>query len=248
MNKLIALSLLATFAIVAGQSCSDAEDPRRLKRDPGNGPVVIYRVQWNGRGLDGKLIAIDSSSHPLKNALYEGDAYVIEYAERKGRKPDVIYFWQGAKSSNFEKGGSAILAVKQDDLIGGIAEQKRVVMNSEPSHFLRMFNGTLVTLAGGIERTTVDQDTDGVMLFRVRSGCNSAGNKETLTKTNQVPETQASIVDTDSFVLKTPKGVFIYDGPGSSPEEKVTAEKVAISLFPRDAPKKVSKKTLTTLI
>ena len=35
-----------------GEACSDVEDPRRLKRDPGNGDRIVYRVQWNGRGLD----------------------------------------------------------------------------------------------------------------------------------------------------------------------------------------------------
>lgn len=240
--------ILVSAALTLGEACSDVEDPRRLKRDAGNGDRIVYRVQWNGRGLDGKLVKIDSSSHPLNNALYEGDSYVIEYSERKGRKPDVIYYWQGARSSNFEKGGSAILTVKQDDLIGGIAEQKRVEMNREPSHFLRMFNGTFVTLLGGIERTTVDQDTDGVMLFRVKSECNDVGDKEPLTKTNQVQENTASLNDNDSFVLKTPKGVFIYNGQGASQEEKATADKVARSLFPRDAAKSVSKNSLTSLL
>jgi len=161
------LSVLCVLIHLAtGEECTEAIDP--IKRDEGAGPFNISRVQRLNNGRSGKLVAVDSKSHPLKNTLYSGDSYVIQYSVRQGRKPDVIYFWQGKESSIWEKGASAILTVKLDDDFGGVAKQARVVEGEEPAHFLKMFGGTFVTLLGGIDRETVTQDTDGTSLYKVK--------------------------------------------------------------------------------
>jgi len=218
------------LTMTKGEECTSVEDP--IKRDEGQGPFNISRVQRLDNGRNGKLVAVDLQTHPFKTSLYEGDSYVIQYAVRAGRKPDVIYFWQGASSSIWEKGASAILTVQLDDGFGGVAKQARVVQGSEPSHFLKMFGGSLVTLLGGIERESVEKDTDGTMLFKVKSTCNEKGAKKPLTRTNQIQEEKGEINNDDVFILKTPSSLYIFEAKNASSDEKATAKKVASTLFP----------------
>jgi len=227
----IFICLLLPLLGVNGKDCSDVEDP--IKRDEAApGPWNVSRVEWKPSGLQGALVPVTlGGSHPLgKTALYEGDAYVIQYSVRKGRTPDVVYFWQGKSSSMFEKGASAILAVQVDDATGGRAKQARVAMGEEPAHFLNMMDGNFITLQGGVARKkpTV-QDKDGVMLFKVESQCNSVGSKKPLVRTNQVDETVSSLNNEDAFILldMNKKSVFTWAAQGSSAEEKSTMASVA---------------------
>jgi len=232
--KIFICLLFALFG-VNGEDCSDVEDP--IKRDEtAPGPWNVSRVEWKPSGLQGALVPVTlGASHPLgKTALYEGDAYVIQYAVRQGRSPDVVYFWQGKSSSMFEKGASAILAVQVDDATGGRAKQARVAMGEEPAHFLNMMDGNFITLQGGVARKkpTV-QDKDGVMLFKVKSQCNSVGSKKPLVRTNQVDETVSSLNNEDAFILldMNKKSVFTWAARGSSAEEKSTMASVAENII-----------------
>merc|ERR1712013_265453 len=205
----VVFSLLAS---AAAQLCSTVQDP--IKRDEGLGPWNVSRVERSANGRNGRLAPVDNT-HPLPHAFYEGDSYVLQYSVREGRKPDVIYFWQGSKSSVWEKGASAILTVDLDNKNGGVAKQARVDMNQEPSHFLNIFKGSFVTLLGGVKKGVADEDNDGTMLFRVRAVCNN---------------------DDDVFILNTPKQLYMYIGKDATPEEKTTAVKVRKSLFPKKSP------------
>merc|ERR1712123_285695 len=212
--------LLCLLAYTAGQLCNTVQDP--IKRDEGLGPWNVSRVERGANGRNGKLVSV-GASHPLPHAFYEGDSYVMQYSVRKGRKPDVIYFWQGDESSRWEKGASAILTVDLDNKAGGVAKQARVEMNHEPEHFLNMFKGTFVTLLGGVERGVSEQDTDGLMLFRVWEECNAVAGGKPLVRTNQMPELKTSVSSQDVFILKTDKDLFIYASKGSSALEQETA-------------------------
>jgi len=225
--------LLSLLAATAAQLCSTVQNP--IKRDEGEGPWNVSRVERSGNGRNGRLVPI-GTNHPLPHAFYEGDSYVMQYSVRAGRKPDVIYFWQGSKSSRWEKGASAILTVDLDNKNGGVAKQARVDMNQEPGHFLNIFKGTFVTLLGGVEREKVEKDKDGVMLFRVKAECNNFGDKKPLVRTNQVEEIVTNVNDDDVFILKTPKKLYMFVGKAASSEEKTTAVKVAKSLFPKKSP------------
>jgi len=224
------LFLVFLGVLSASLACTEIDDP--IKRDEGAGPWNVSRVQRSSNGRNGTLVPVNFQTHPLPNAFYQGDSYVLQYSVRAGRRPDVIYYWQGSESSRWEKGASAILTVDLDNKNGGVARQARVVMGSEPGHFLKMFDNAFVTLLGGVERDTVTQDTDGTMLFQVKSECNTKGPSTVLTRTNQVPESRGNINNNDVFVLKTPSKLFIHEGQNASPEEKATAQKVAKSLFP----------------
>jgi len=225
--------ILSLLASAAAQLCSTVQDP--IKRDEGLGPWNVSRVERSGNGRNGRLVPVDGS-HPLPHAFYEGDSYVLQYSVREGRKPDVIYFWQGSKSSIWEKGASAILTVDLDNKNGGVAKQARVDMNQEPSHFLNIFKGSFVTLLGGVEKGVSDEDKDGTMLFRVRAVCNNVGDKKPLVRTNQVEEVKTNINADDVFILNTPKQLYMYIGKDATPEEKTTAVEVRKSLFPKKSP------------
>merc|ERR1711971_1050453 len=202
----IFVCLLLPLLGVNGKDCSDVEDP--IKRDEAApGPWNISRVEWKPSGLQGALVPVTlGGSHPLgKTALYEGDAYVIQYAVRKGRTPDVVYFWQA-----------------------------RVAMGEEPAHFLNMMDGNFITLQGGVARKKATvQDKDGVMLFKVKSQCNSVGSKKPLVRTSQVDETVSSLNNEDAFILldMNKKSVFTWAARGSSAEEKSTMTSVAETII-----------------
>ncbi|XP_023342244.1 gelsolin isoform X2 [Eurytemora carolleeae] len=228
---MLAILLFVTFlGMSAGEECNELQDP--IKRDQGLGPFNVSRVERSESGIEGKLVPISEASHPFKNAFYEGDSYVVNYAVREGRPGDVVYYWQGAKSNVWEKGASAILAVQLDTSIGGGAIQSRVEMGKEPLHFISMFGGTFVTLQGGVEKNEAETDTDGTMLFKVTSQCNKAGFGTPITRTQQVDENKASLNDEDVFILKTPTSLFIFQAEGASDEEIAIAPKVAENLFP----------------
>merc|ERR1719315_728280 len=224
--------LLSILACTTAQLCNTVQNP--IKRDAGEGPWNVSRVERGSNGRNGRLVAVTlGPAHPLPNTFYEGDSYVMQYSVRKGRKPDVIYFWQ---SSIWEKGASAILTVDLDNKNGGVAKQARVDMNQEPSHFLNIFKGSFVTLLGGVEKGVSDEDKDGTMLFRVRAVCNNVGDKKPLVRTNQVEEVKTNINADDVFIFNTPKQLYMYIGKDATPEEKTTAVEVRKSLFPKKSP------------
>lgn len=235
---MLAVFLFTLSVLAAGEACNDVEDP--IKNDEGTGPWNVSRVERLNSGRSGKLVAVDLSSHPFPNTFYEGDSYVVQYSVREGRKADVLYYWQGNGASVWEQGAAAILTVQLDNEVGGVAKQARVEMGSEPAHFIKMFKGAFVTLLGGKVRETVEQDKDGVMLFKVKSECNEVGDEQPITRTQQVQETSDNLNNDDAFVLKTPSKVFVYEGENASAEEKNTALKVAASMFPADVPEVVS--------
>merc|ERR1711872_221392 len=74
--------LLSLVAAAAAQLCSTVQDP--IKRDEGSGPWNVSRVERSGNGRNGRLVPI-GDNHPLPNAFYEGDSYVMQYSVRKGK-------------------------------------------------------------------------------------------------------------------------------------------------------------------
>lgn len=187
--------------------------------DDGSGTVQIWRIE------DFDKVPVDKDTY---GQFYGGDSYIVFYTYLvNGKENYIIYYWQGLKSSQDEKGASAILATKLDDEYGGAPVQVRVVMNKEPQHFIQLFKGKMIVHEGGRgssfkNSTEKDSyDTDGTRLFHVK------GTNEWNTRAVQVEETAASLNSNDSFVLETPKGTFVWFGKGCSGDERETAKKVA---------------------
>jgi hypothetical protein len=155
--------------------------------------------------------------------FFGGDSYVMLYTYLKNdKKCYIIYFWQGLKSSQDERGASAIHAVSLDDEYGGDPVQVRVVQNKEPPHFylvMQQFGGMVVHAGGHASgfknRDDKDSyDTDGTRLFQVR------GTNDWNTRAIQVEEEAASLNSGDVFILETPKQCFLWFGKACSGDER----------------------------
>jgi villin 1/advillin len=139
----------------------------------------------------------------------------------------IIYFWQGANSSQDERGASALIAKEFDDARGGAPVQVRVVQGKEPNHFLTLFKGKFIVHEGGRASGFKNQndkdsyDADGVSLFHVR------GTTPLNTRAVQVPEKSGSLNSGDVFVLLNPTTMYVWQGKGSSADEKSCGQNIA---------------------
>lgn len=151
-----------------------------------------------------------------------------------------------------------------DDELKGKATQVRVVQGHEPLHFIKMFGGKMVVFSGGKVRVdskvklsgwnaqirclinmqasgfrnVEDHDTydkDGVRLFRVRGG---SGEDDVRTEQVQ-PELASSLNSDDVFVLDTPTHTWVWQGQGSSDQEKSAAVQVVAPLLNPNRPAQV---------
>jgi len=145
----------------------------------------------------------------------------------------IIYFWQGLLSSQDEKGASAIWAKTLDDKFGGEPVQVRVVQNKEPPHFYLLFKGKMIVHAGGHASGFKNRDDKDVYfgpgesrLFQIR------GTDAVNVRAIQVPCKTASLNSTDCYFLQTPKGTYIWNGSGSSGDERQFAKSISQRLNP----------------
>jgi villin 1/advillin len=176
----------------------------------------------------------------LNGIFYGGDSYILKYTYMKsGKECYIFYFWQGNKSSNDEKGASALLTVKMDDEIGGAGTQVRVVQGKEPNHFVSLFKGKLIIRSGGKAsgfKNKNDHDTyntSGTSLFSVR------GSNQFNTRAVEVESKAASLNSDDAFVLSTPNSVMVWYGKIANKNERNNAMNVANALKAKKSVKEV---------
>ena len=199
--------------------------------DDGKGTIEIWRIE----NFKKEPVPKEQYGH-----FYGGDSYIILYTYFKNdKKMFIIYFWQGLKSSQDEKGASALLTVALDDEMkarpdGGDPTQVRVVQNKEPDHFNLLFKGKMVGHEGGHASGfknvhDVDRyDTDGTRLFQVK------GTNEFNTRAIQVPERAASLNSGDVFILETPSKVWLWCGKSCSGDEREAAKNISKSVASRE--------------
>jgi hypothetical protein len=182
--------------------------------DDGKGELEVWRIE----NFERAAVPKEQYGH-----FFGGDSYVMLYTYLKNdKKCYIIYFWQGLKSSQDERGASAIHAVNLDDEYGGDPVQVRVVQNKEPPHFylvMQQFGGMVVHAGGHASgfknRDDKDSyDTDGTRLFQVR------GTNDWNTRAIQVEEEAASLNSGDVFILETPSQCFLWFGKGCSGDER----------------------------
>lgn len=250
MIKAVMLLVLGLGFAKAQSGCYDeftgldkTKNGKKLYQDDGKGTFTIGRVERPKAGptRNGTLVPVSARDHPFgKYAVYDGDSYVIPYttpAEKRGKRtipglPLIMYYWQGTRSSTYEKGASAIQTVFASNSVCCSPKHVRVESGLEPSHFLRIFDGTFITLLGGKDHEKVTQDNDGVMLFQVKSQCNDVDDREALVRTRQVePEQRSTLKSEDVFILWNTAKVFIWKGRNSDAKELATAKKVANNVF-----------------
>eukprot|EP00160_Parvularia_atlantis_P018659 Unigene7012_Nuclearia_a/m.21477 Unigene7012_Nuclearia_a/g.21477 ORF Unigene7012_Nuclearia_a/g.21477 Unigene7012_Nuclearia_a/m.21477 type:complete len:434 (+) Unigene7012_Nuclearia_a:433-1734(+) len=146
-----------------------------------------------------------------KGQFYSGESYVIlfEFPQKNREGPGerlvyVMYFWLGRDGKLSEQGTSALLAIELDRQYG--APQVRVPQGSEPPDFVAIFGNRMIVRTG----TRSTYDNDAVALFQLR------GSRDNAVKAEQAPRATAATLNTgDSFVLCTPKKVYVWHGLGS---------------------------------
>uniref|UniRef100_T1IZM9 Gelsolin-like domain-containing protein n=1 Tax=Strigamia maritima TaxID=126957 RepID=T1IZM9_STRMM len=200
--------------------------------DDGTGQTEIWRIE------NFELAPIDPATHGI---FFGGDSYVIKYTyQKENREHYIIYFWQGSKSSQDEKASSAIWAVKLDSDLCGRAMQVRVVQDSEPYHFLKIFRGRMIVFQGGHAsgfRNIHDHDTydkDTKQLFHIRGTCADD------VRAVQVAAKASVLNSDDVFFLECPSSSLMWFGQGSSEEEQEMGRN-ASNLISPDVPSTIIK-------
>ncbi|PAA62739.1 hypothetical protein BOX15_Mlig017793g1, partial [Macrostomum lignano] len=193
--------------------------------DDGSGKVQIWRIE------NMELVPQD---RVLYGQFYGGDSYVIQYTysvKEAGGERYIVYFWQGRKSSQDERGASALHATALDDQLGGAAVQVRIVQGKEPQHFLALFKGRMIVFDGGKagwSKDEKDQAVGDTYLLRIR-GTNALN-----TKAEQVPTESGSLNSNDTFVLVSRQAIFIWCGKGTTGDEREVAKDIAKTISRRD--------------
>ncbi|GAM23062.1 hypothetical protein SAMD00019534_062370 [Acytostelium subglobosum LB1] len=130
--------------------------------DDARGQVRVWRVKDHGK----EAVPAHRYGH-----FYCAESYVIHYRYLvKMKEHNLIYFWQGKRSTINEKGESARLAVDLDDELGSITKKVRVVQNKEPIHFMNIFGGFII-VHNGVDDREDDRDNRAMCMYQVRS-CN----------------------------------------------------------------------------
>jgi hypothetical protein len=121
-----------------------AEPPERAPDvDDASGKIEVWRV------VESEKVAVDPANY---GQFHSAHSYLVLYTYNlaSGSISDqsyVIYFWLGADSTKNDMGTAAALALNMSKKYRG-ATQVRVVQQSEPSHFCKIFKGRIITHAG----------------------------------------------------------------------------------------------------
>lgn len=183
--------------------------------DDGSGDVKIYRVEWTKQGEDNK-VPVDEESY---GHFYGGDCYLILYSY--GRGQHIIYTWQGLKCTQDELAASAFLTVQLDNSMGGAPVQVRVTQGQEPPHLMSLFKDKpMIIHLGGTSRKGGQTQAGSTRLFHIRQSSSGA------TRAVEVEPTASNLNTNDVFVLKSPRGLFVWRGSGATDEEARAAKHV----------------------
>lgn len=140
----------------------------------------------------------------------EGDVYLVDAGS-------IIYLWCGKAATPDEKFVGAITSVMGDRTRRGHTRLVTVDQGEEPEEFLTLFGGSIkVTM----------QDTEGILrrvalkkrdyqLFRVHI-------EGEISLFYEVKRSRSSLTSDDVYLLDTFNRIFIWQGKGSTGEEKET--------------------------
>ena len=140
----------------------------------------------------------------------EGDVYLVDAGS-------IIYLWCGKASTPDERFVGAITSVMGDRTRRGRTRLVTVDQGEEPKEFLSLFGGSIVVTS---------QDTEGILrrvalkkrdykLFRVHI-------EGDISLFYEVNRSRTSLMSDDVYLLDTYNKIFIWQGKGSTSEEKET--------------------------
>ncbi len=140
----------------------------------------------------------------------EGDVYLVDAGS-------IIYLWCGKSASPDEKFVGAITSVMGDRTRRGHTRLITLDQGEEPKEFLALFGGSIEVTA---------QDTEGILrrvalkkrdykLFRVHI-------EGDVSLFYEVKRSRSSLTSDDVYLLDTFNKIYIWQGKGSTSEEKET--------------------------
>ncbi|XP_061840737.1 advillin [Nerophis lumbriciformis] len=181
--------------------------------DNGSGQVEVWRIE---------NFELEPVPPPSYGYFYGGDCYLILYTYLVNKKKSyLLYIWQGRHATQTVLGASALQAIDVDERYGGAPVQVRVTMGKEPRHFLAIFKGKIVIYEGTTPGKDYCEPEPAVRLFQVH------GSEPSDTKAIEVPALASSLNSHDVFLLKSPCGLYLWCGKGSSGDERAMAKEIS---------------------
>ena len=225
-------STAAAAAAAGPGSVALAALPYKLLPDGESGDasrdyIVVFRVEI------GQL-----RRQPAKDfgKFHEGDAYVVECHKAPSSKKDAaggsyeLFAWIGKLSTPDEMDAAVLQAVERDEQIesdfhpltfSGGYPITRLFQGRETSAFLGLFPGHAIQIVeGGIDNVGAAQP----MLFHVH------GTTMRETAVTPVPPTLESLDEGDVFILDTGTILYVFQGTGCSPMERMAAARYAMDI------------------
>lgn len=152
-------------------------------------------------------------------AFFSGDSYIVLYTFTRPPSTKLeyhIHFWLGKDSSQDEMGSAAYKTVELDDYLLQQPVQYREVQGYETPEFLRLFNGSVRYMDGGVESgfNKVQPTVYQPRLFHVKG--TGAQNVRVI----QVPIKVSSLNDGDVFVVDAGLELFQWNGKTAGVWEK----------------------------
>lgn len=171
-------------------------------------------------------------------SFHEGDSYIVLHTEEiKGESaaPLIhdIFFWLGRTTTQDEYGTAAYKTVELDEFLHGAATQHREVQASPSDEFTALFPRIKI-LRGGVSSgfNHVDVNEEGEhtdTLLRVFKYPSLAARRDSIV-VHEVEPTWQSLDEADVFILDKGDKIFVWQGRGCSPMEKMKAAQVVHDL------------------
>ncbi|CAM0957711.1 unnamed protein product [Alopecurus aequalis] len=178
-----------------------------------------------------------TSNGSLKEQLYNGDCYIVQYSYvEDGTDYNLFFAWSGQNSVQEDRVAAVSLMSSMSDSVKGPAVVGQVSEAKEPELFFSVFK-SLIIFKGGrsvayknsvlpkIDRTECYQK-DGAALFRVQ------GLRHDCARAVQVDLDASSLNSSHCYILQDGAAFFTWTGSLSFPSEHNILDRMMKNLFP----------------
>lgn len=162
--------------------------------------------------------------------FHTGDSYIVlnTYLEEETKaKRYNVHFWLGRETTQDEAGTAAYKTVELDTLLGDVPVQYREVQDHESSTFLKIFQGTIEYLDGGVDsgfnHVKPEEYEPRLMQFKGKKNI----------RVTEVPLKHSSLNEGDVFMLDMGTELIQYNGVTSTPWERRKAGEVRANINTR---------------
>jgi len=165
--------------------------------------------------------------------LHSSNCYVILYKYGPTMKNHLVYYWQGEMTSSDVRAACALQAFRIEHELSNHGRRStegvliRVEQGREPSHFVRMFGGTLIIVRGG-KKFMLDESKQ--KLYQVMQ----VGRNEDQFRVEQMEADSTELNSDYVFILVsiTVELTWIWKGKGARQVEISEAERMAKLMYP----------------